>query len=125
MSEIRFNKDQNPSGVWQAIWAELFKIVNEHLINGTSNNFRMAWRSLLLLQSEIPPECQTDTKESFTKAKQVMDFQTYNKDKQLEIDAPIALREVLAAVITSLYTRHWINKPEFGAQPKYEKKGHL
>lgn len=124
MSETKGNKGQNPSGIWQAIWVDLIKTINENLITGTANTFRIAWRSLLVLQKTIPPQCIEDTKEEYKKAKETMDFKSYNKDKQLEIDAPYALREVLGAVIFSLFDRGWINK-DFGIKPKFDGGGEL
>jgi hypothetical protein len=48
-----------------------------------------------------------------------------SKKQQIYMEAPESLQKLMAEVIKSLYDRKWINRPDFNAQPKFEKKGHL
>ncbi|MGD0071391.1 MAG: hypothetical protein ABSB71_07945 [Candidatus Bathyarchaeia archaeon] len=122
MTERRSN-DQNPSGIWQGIWANLY---NQFFEQMTFGNYSAAWDTALSIQTVIPPDCQEDTKEEYDKvsqvfAKPISSFHyasaLQQKHRQINIETPKVLRDLIRAVTKSLYDKGWINK-DFTAKPK-------
>jgi hypothetical protein len=127
----RQNNSQNPSGIWQGIWAELFRQMINQM---TFNNYVGAWETSLIIQAQLPPDCREDVKPFYLETSKIFSKEVegynkmaayQNKIKQVNKEAPQALRNLMSQIISSLYERKWINRPDFSAQPKYEKKGHL
>jgi hypothetical protein len=122
---------QNPSGVWQGIWGNLFFQFNQQMLE---NSYLRAWKTIQLLKSQIPPECEIEIQTEYDKVYRMIKspMQAYTsldanrmKMHQLNTEAPDALLSLLSNIRKSLYDKKWINRPDFTAQPKYEKKGHL
>lgn len=118
------SNNQNPSGIWQQIWAKLFWQAIDQI---TFQNFIGAWETLQLLKVQIPPECEEDTIEAYKKTEAVMKkpISSYNyvataqkKQRQIQSEAPEALRELIGAVRKSLYIKGWINK-DFTIRPTH------
>ena len=113
---------QNPSGIWQGIWAQCF---TQTLYAMSEGNYAVAYNRLLDLQSMLPPECNAETKAAYEKAEKIIcrevagysttqrEFYAKQYTKQY---APPAIRELMATVISSLFNKGWINK-NFGAKP--------
>jgi len=127
----RQNNNQNPSGIWQGIWANL---IIEFNVQMTSGNYLAAWETMKLITIEIPFECQKDIENHYKNTVKIMSkpVSSYSyvmgvnsKKQQIYMEAPESLQKLMAEVIKSLYDRKWINRPDFNAQPKFEKKGHL
>jgi hypothetical protein len=130
----RQNNNQNPSGIWQGIWANLIVEFNIIMASRSPDKNLDAWKIICLLKRQIPPECQEDIKTNFKKLEEIMNKPTggYSeierrtaKRKQIFAEAPNALLDLMGSIIKSLYERKWINKPDYNAQPKYEGRGTL
>jgi hypothetical protein len=118
MSENNYgtNNNQNPSGIWQTVWGTLFSQFNEQMLN---NEYLRAWKTIQLLKSQIPPECEKDIEQDYQKLKALIKkpTNTYtvlqamrDKKRQLEEEAPTALLELISNIRKSLYDRKWITK---------------
>jgi trimethylamine:corrinoid methyltransferase-like protein len=135
----RQSNNNNPFGIWQSIWADQIKLFNEQMIEATTsdqphNNYKVAYTALTALNKEIPSDCQSECNSKFEEATLIMnkprqghDFVAKEKHKrsQINTEAPSALWAAMGEIIRSLHKNGWINKPDFSAQPKYEKKGHI
>lgn len=125
MSENSFGggNGQNPSGVWQTIWGNLFFKFNEEMLN---ENYLRAWKTAQLLKQQIPPECEKDIQEIYSKTDNIMKKPIYAyttieakraKKQQLTNEAPELLLELMGNIRQSLYNRNWINK-DFSIHPR-------
>jgi hypothetical protein len=135
----RQSSGNNPFGIWQSIWADLIKAFNEQMIYAISsdfpeNNYNIAWTTLIALNESIPTECREDVQTTYSICEQtfykpIKGYDLYSKHiskrNQIRREGPSALWKLDGEIITSLHKRGWINKPDFSASPKYEKKGHL
>lgn len=130
VSEENSNNQQNPTNVWQTVWAKLFSITFEQMIE---KDFIGAWRTTELLITQIPPECETDIQKEVCKVKKVLNTQIESyttprlaRDTKYFIDhkLPPALLELFSAIKKSLYDRHWINK-DFGIHPDSGKRAKI
>ena len=136
MSQETQSKEPNPSAIWQGTWGGLFQqfnIIMTSNIRDFPNKYDTAWQIQTMLHSEIPPECQDETKPIYTETEKVMNrgFSGRNlvdriKEKRstiyIEKDALLKLN---GEHIKSLFLNGWINKEFNTAKPRYEHKGHL
>jgi hypothetical protein len=135
----RQSNNNNPFGIWQSIWADQIKLFNEQMIEATisnqpHDNYKIAYTALTALNQEIPSDCQTECKTKYNEVTMIMNkpkqghdcvAREKNKHSQISIEAPPVLWDAMGEIIRSLHKNGWINKPDFNAQPKFERKGHL
>lgn len=125
MAETNYNtsNSQNPSGIWQTIWGNLFYKFNEEMLN---NNYIRAWKTVQLLKAQIPPECEKDILEEYKRTDNIMKkpIEAYTsteakrrKNYQLNNEAPEGLLQLMGNIRQSLYDRNWINK-DFSIHPR-------
>ena len=130
--EHRSNTNPNPSGIWQASWADLFYRIIEDM---RLREYPLAWRNMKLLKVMLPPDCETDVNQEFIEAekklnvsfgggKVITSYAEQALRKYMNTTGDTTLMELLTNIKRSLFTRGWINK-DFSAQPKFERKGHL
>jgi hypothetical protein len=128
--ETKQGNNPNPSGVWQGIWAFLY---NQFFFQMTTNDYFAAWETAKDIETVIPPECQKEAKIEFDKASSVFSkhIVSYNytaayqqKERQINNEAPTALRELIKVVTRSLYSNGWINK-DFNIQPLNVNRPHI
>lgn len=122
--------EQNPTAVWQGSWAELIKQV---IIQMTECNYIGAWDTMLMLQVLIPPECEEETKKFYRRTEKVL-FDPVGgydriaaikfKQRQIQREAPQAIRELISEVRKSLFSKGWINK-EFSIKPLQQERPHI
>jgi hypothetical protein len=123
---------QNPIAMWQATWA---KEIDEILLYFREFNTIMAWNELINMKTILPPDVEADVEQTFTDTEAIV-FKKNLFSSVVTIGAKQASnyrdntvlpaeRKLLTAIKKSLFERGWINKPDFTAQPKFEKKGHL
>ena len=131
MTENNINNSQNPSGIWQGIWGNLFLQFNIEMME---NNYLRAWKTLQLLKSQIPPECEKEVNTEYDKVNQIIQQKTkaYTttqrnrlKRTQLNNEAPSSLLHLMSCIRQSLYDKHWINKPDFNAHPRNTQEAHI
>lgn len=117
------NNSQNPSGIWQTIWGNLFYKFNEEMLN---ENYIRAWKTVQLLKGQIPPECEKDILEEYNQAHKIINkpIEAYTtieakraKKQQLNNQAPEILLQLMGNIRQSLYDRKWINK-DFSIHPR-------
>lgn len=133
MSEFSQNQN-NPTGIWQSMWCDLFK---QFFDQYTTKNYLGAFETLKILKKSIPPECEKDVTLDFEKVSSVFnktgkptygywayEEAQFNKMHRIITETPMLLLELLGSIRNSLYEKGWINK-NFGAKPRFEKKGHL
>lgn len=138
MAERQTNNN-NPFGIWQSIWADQIKLFNQEMINAVTSyqpyiNYLLAFTALNSLNVEIPEECQEDAKTQFQEVTKIFNkpktgptfiAQEKNKRNQIIRESANYLWATMGTIIKSLHKHGWINKPDFNAQPKFERKGHL
>lgn len=133
MSE-RQNNNQNPSGIWQGIWANLIVEFNLIMASRSPEKNLDAWKILNLLKRQIPPECQEDINNEFQKLNVIMNkpVSGYSeiqrrsvKRKQIFQEAPDALLDLMGSIIKSLYERKWISRPDYTATPRSTGTPHI
>jgi hypothetical protein len=126
----KHNINQNPTGIWQGIWADLFRQINMQM---TAGQYSAAWFSLQLIKVQLPPECIQDTEADFLKASKIMQtviegygyMEIYqNKKRQIAKDAPEVILSLLGKIVASLYIHHWINK-DFTVKPLKQDSPHI
>jgi hypothetical protein len=123
---------QNPTAIWQAQWAKCLDEIMFHLQCFAHMD---AWNDLVNMKAILPPDCETDVEQNFVETEKIVfkrlmiSTVTYRgeqtKRNYREYVVIPAERKLLTAIKKSLFDRGWINRPEFSAQPKFEKKGHL
>lgn len=125
MAENHLNtaNSQNPSGIWQSIWGNLFYQFNEQMLN---NEYLRAWKTVQLLKAQIPPECEKDIQQEYNRVKKIIDQPTEaytarehinQKRAQLNRETPEALLALMGNIRYSLYDKKWINK-DFSIHPR-------
>lgn len=119
MAEIEantFTPTQNPSGIWQNIWAQLFGEFNKQML---CNNFLGAWKTTQLLKTQIPPECEMEIQNEYDRVKRIINQPTQaytarehinQKRAQLNRDTPEALLTLMSSIRKTLYDKKWISK---------------
>ena len=131
MSE-RQSAGQNPTAIWQAAWKDKIDII---LLDLRNYDHIMAWTDLIDMKTILPPECETDTNDLFAETEKIIFkkiitttvqyYATKIREQYRDTVVIPTERKLLSAIKDSLYKRGWINKPDFSAQPKFERKGHL
>jgi hypothetical protein len=139
MYQQRENQN-NASGTWQGIWSKLIEFFNEEMLAAQNSDYPFAhylkaWRTLEILNKQIPLECRKDAETEYNKTIEIMnptkiagyDFysKTKNKNNYLTAKAPEALLNLMAKYIESLYIHNWISKPDFTARPRNNENVHI
>lgn len=133
MTENSQNQN-NPTGIWQSMWCNLFTLFFNQF---SERKYTASYETLKMLKKSIPPECEKDVDSEFEKVAKVFkkpalpasgywayDDAQFNKQHQIITETPTLLLNLIGLIRNSLYEKGWINK-NFGAKPRYEKKGHL
>jgi hypothetical protein len=116
MEPNTFTPAQNPSGIWQNIWAQLFGEFNKQMLY---NNYLAAWKTVQLLKTQIPPECEEIIQDGYDHVKEIINRPTEaytarehinQKRAQLNRDTPEALLTLMSSIRKSLYDKKWITK---------------
>lgn len=112
------NSEQNPSGIWQTLWASSLQEFNKTRLENNPKKFDLCWQILENLYSDIPPDSQNDVKDKYNAAKKFMEREiTGYNNVEIAQNTKIAiykqkqlLIELKTAIIHSLYDRKWITK---------------
>lgn len=110
------NNPQNPSNIWQGIWAKLFIQIMQEM---TNQQFQQAYKTMQLLKTQLPPECEKDVKTNYKKLDEIFQIEVnyyFSNKAQRDVNNYYKTKgyneiiDCLTSVKNSLYDRKWITK---------------